>query len=59
MDEYFNRYADKKITVNIEDYDSIKFFIGNFMKVSLAEYINIHMQFQEGVIIYRQGISGW
>ena len=58
LDQYFTRYVNKKTTVTIEDYDNTQFPIANFMEVALAEYFNIHKKFPEGVIIYRQGISG-
>ena len=58
LDQYFTNYVNKKTTVTIEDYDNTQFPIANFMEVALAEYFNIHKKFPEGVIIYRQGISG-
>ena len=58
LDKYFTSYVNKKTTVTIEDYDNTQFPIANFMEIALAEYFKSNKKFPDGVIIYRQGISG-
>ena len=58
LDKYFTSYVNKKTTVTIEDYDNTQFPISNFMEIALAEYFKCNKSFPEGVVIYRQGISG-
>ena len=58
LDKYFSTYVNKKTTVTIEDYDNTQFPIANFMEIALAEYFSKNKAFPDGVIIYRQGISG-
>ena len=59
LDEYFTNYVNQKKTVTIgDDYDNTQLPIANFLEGALSEYYDIHKKFPDGVIIYRQGISG-
>ena len=50
---------NQKKTVTIgEDYDNTQLPIANFLEGALSDYYDIHKKLPDGVIIYRQGISG-
>ena len=59
LDEYFTNYVNQKKTVTIgDDYDNTQLPIANFLEGALSDYYDIHKKLPDGVIIYRQGISG-